>query len=311
MAESSTSTACTVCGRRDSQDVFPPQPVPRRALRRCAACETVFLEGWRDGFVPELYEYYGSWLGKPRSEIFDAITEKRYQGLSDTLRGMAPGKRLLDVGCGMGHWVDFTMRAGWKVQGIDLSKAAVRLCHDLGLPVTETDFMSGDLPPGGFDVITMFELIEHVPSPPAFLARAGELLAPGGVLFMSTPNFGCLDRRLLGGQWTVIHEEHLSYFTPKSLTKVLLATGAFRDVQIRTRNVSPGALRHVLTRTLHRGGRNDASAAPVEVTPLYAESGARRRIENSRLLSSVKSGVNTFLNAFDLGTDMSILCRRV
>jgi 2-polyprenyl-3-methyl-5-hydroxy-6-metoxy-1,4-benzoquinol methylase len=151
----------------------------------------------------------------------------------------------------------------------------------------------------------MFELIEHVPSPRAFLERAAQVLVPGGVLFMSTPNFACLDRRLLGGSWTTIHAEHLSYFTPKTLRRLLRDVGTFDDVAISTRNASPGAVRHAAMRILRR-----PAAKTTHAEPLYAQTALRAKVEGSRVLRSAKAGANVLLNALDLGADMFIRCRR-
>jgi SAM-dependent methyltransferase len=274
-------------------------------------CETVFLKGWREGFCDELYDYYAACFGKSKADLYDRITETRYVAMSEMLRREAPGRRLLDVGSGHGHWVDFTVREGWEARGIDLSEAAVRLCQGFNLPVTRTDFFSNELSGVGYDVVTMFELIEHVTSPRAVLERAAELLSPRGILLMSTPNFACLDRRLLGGEWTMIHAEHVSYFTPRTLGRLLREVGAFTDVRITTRNVSPTAVRHAALRQLRRVLRRRApEAKPATVTPLYLQHGLRGRVEGSRVLRTAKAGANAILNAFDLGADMSVLCRR-
>ena len=76
----------------------------------------------------------------------------------------------------------------------------------------------GDFAPGSFDVVTMWDVLEHVADPPAFLRRASALLREGGYLFVNVPDLESWAARLFGRRWPLLLPEHLNYFTRKSLT---------------------------------------------------------------------------------------------
>lgn len=129
--------------------------------------------------------------------------------------------RLLDVGCGNGEFLLAASRVGFISHGLDTSTAAVALCEQEGLSAEVADFFSLDVDP--VDAVTMWDVIEHVPDPLAFLARARDLLNPGGFLVVKTPAVNALSFRLvqlcppLSGVLLQI-PNHIEFFSEKSLT---------------------------------------------------------------------------------------------
>src|SRR4029077_3834385 len=150
-------------------------------------------------------------------------------------------RTLLDVGCGLGELVRVAVDSGWDARGIELSAEAVAVCRRFDLPCDTTNFFDPALD-GRYGLITMVELIEHVANPRTFFERAAELLEPGGVLYLTTPNFNALGRRLLGPDWPLIGPEHVNYFPPATL-QGLVATTPFAVVGLRTKNISPSQVR--------------------------------------------------------------------
>ena len=126
--------------------------------------------------------------------------------------------RLLDVGCALGDFLIEAKAAGWDVEGVEISPFAAQQARQRDLRVTVGRLEALDLAPSSFDVVTLYDTIEHVTDPVAMLAAARRLLVPGGLLHLVTPNVGGLQARLLGRLWYHYKPgEHLFYFAPPTL----------------------------------------------------------------------------------------------
>lgn len=146
--------------------------------------------------------------------------------------------RLLDVGCFEGQFLRVAQALGWQVVGTEISTMAASFARETcGLDVRIGALETLSLPAHSFDAVTFHDVVEHLPQPVHTLAEAARVLRPGGALYIWTPNFDSLTRRLfLGQQWgAVVFPWHLCYFTPATLTCAIEQAG-FELVSITTRN---------------------------------------------------------------------------
>ena len=130
---------------------------------------------------------------------------------------------LLDVGCALGFSLDVARRRGWDPKGIEISRFACEYARtDLGADISCGSLSEIDLDPESFDVITMWDYIEHSPDPAGEFQRAHGLLKRGGMLVLTTPNIASLPARIWGSRWMGIkQEEHLYYFSPATISRLL------------------------------------------------------------------------------------------
>jgi SAM-dependent methyltransferase len=135
--------------------------------------------------------------------------------------------RWLDVGCATGDFLEAARRAGVsEVRGVELSEYAASEARARGFDVARGDFASVALPPAAFDVVTMWDYIEHVPDPAASLHRAFAALRPGGYLAISTGDAASLAARVMGRFWhLMIPPKHLYFFTLDTLVRLLQGAG--------------------------------------------------------------------------------------
>ncbi len=241
-------SSCRACG---DSDTTLQLSVAGRRVRRCRACSHRFLESGHD--ESSLTEFYADYAGSTDSEGGEG---PYFQGGRDELRanlssylsrtrdllgersGDAAAPRLLDVGCGSGILLGEAQALGFEVEGVDLAPGlAAHVRSSLGCEVHEGFLPRLDLPDASFDAVTMYDLIEHVEDPRADLAAARRLLKPGGVLMLLTPNEHSLVRALAKcahaaslGRWqrplaALYHDQHLSYFTARSLSRALEVSG--------------------------------------------------------------------------------------
>jgi 2-polyprenyl-3-methyl-5-hydroxy-6-metoxy-1,4-benzoquinol methylase len=142
------------------------------------------------------------------------------------------GRRLLDVGCGLGHLASLGAARGWRVTGLDLSAAAVSSAAErfgLDFRAGSLGQFRGTLPP--FDVAFLGDVLEHVPQPRDFLQEVCDSLAPGGAVCIDTPNWGGRWRWIGGSRWVGLNKYHINLFDSESLARLLRNCG-FADIHI-------------------------------------------------------------------------------
>lgn len=263
-------------------------------LLRCAECRFVF-----SGSVPtaaeleEHYETYG------RDDYLSPLTARRYHELLDRFEAARVNNRILDVGCGVGHFLAVAKGRGWEVYGTELTDRAVEICARKGIEMRKGRLDACNYGPEFFDVVTSIETIEHVNNPSEDVCNIRTVLRTRGLLYLTTPNFNSLSRRLLGSSWNVIeYPEHLCYYTPETMTALLRGRG-FEGVEIQTTGVS-------LTRWKTSLKLSDEKL-------ISADSGdekVRAMLEGNRALRALKRLVNHALTLSGSGDSMKVTARK-
>lgn len=270
-------------------------------VNRCLSCGFVYLASWQRSVASfgELYDYYGRLTAEDLLRRYSPENRARQRELLNALARYARGRRLLDVGCGEGQLLQTAEAEGWDSVGIDLSEMAIRLCREHGLSASQTDFFDSSLDSQRFDAIVMSELIEHVPSPARFLIRAEELLEADGILYVTTPNFGSLARRILGENWSVIHPEHIGYFERSTLRAMASEQTGLRLIKIEANNITPSTF----VAWLRRGGARSAVAATTvhRSARRSLDQDLRRALYRSRTLTASKDLLNHVISGAGLG----------
>lgn len=186
-------TACKLCGGASApfivRDGFP--------IVKCAACGFMFAvlpEGYdltalykRDSYWNEggeihyLSGYDHYWRG----------VRRYYEARIPRIKGLCKSTRMLEIGCADGKFLAIARRNGFDVSGVEMSELMRERCRrNLGCPVyASIDELPPSTPP--FDCVVLFEVIEHTEDPIGFLKQVRELVAPGGLIALSTPNFAC------------------------------------------------------------------------------------------------------------------------
>jgi len=138
----------------------------------------------------------------------------------------APGKRLLDVGAATGFFLDLARQAGWETAGIEPAETAAAVARGKKLDV-KTGILEPDVyTESSFDVITLWDVIEHLPDPVATMRLITALLKPGGVVAINTPDSSSLWSKLMGSRWHMLcPPEHLCLFSTHSFDLMLAQIG--------------------------------------------------------------------------------------
>jgi SAM-dependent methyltransferase len=235
------STACPLCGsnRRSlvvaAPDWDAPRPAPRFCVVRCRECN-LFYTNPRPGpagMARFYYDGYAPHQPAPATQKKKLVCNKR-RGMickrPDWERGEiepAGERRLLDFGCGTGLFLRRMRDRGWQALGLDCSEKAVRyVLEELKLPALVGTLPHPVLPPGSFDLVTLWHALEHVHRPLEVLGEVRNLLAPGGKVLVAVPNIDCPAFRWFGSAWFGLDlPRHLTHFTPATLKKMLERAG--------------------------------------------------------------------------------------
>jgi 2-polyprenyl-3-methyl-5-hydroxy-6-metoxy-1,4-benzoquinol methylase len=198
--QSLTAIPCNACGGRRFRPLFRKRGYD---LVRCAGCRLVFVINPPSASeIAALYAVeagYHEALHDPRHPGYARMTGIARQHLR-MLRRSVPvptGHRLLDIGCSSGLFLAEARAAGFEVQGAELSAASADFARShFGLAVHAGDWRDAGYVDASFDVITLFDVIEHLPDPLGELRAIRRLLKPGGLLLQSTPDIDGLYPRL-------------------------------------------------------------------------------------------------------------------
>ena len=154
----------------------------------------------------------------------------------------APGRRLLEIGCAYGLFLQQAKDAGFDVSGIEYSQTAVQWARRLGLDVQQGEIEGIALAEGSYDVVCFWDVLEHVRDPATFLSAVGRALKENGFVFLACPYFNSLPARVFRSRWwTLRPEQHLWHFTTTTL-EMVLADAGFRLVRVIRSPLSGGNL---------------------------------------------------------------------
>jgi SAM-dependent methyltransferase len=143
-----------------------------------------------------------------------------------------PG-RILDVGCSTGNFLYSMQEFGWEALGVETSAYAVRLARQqLGLEVFHGRLEDTHSPSGHFDVVTLWDVLEHTFDPVRTLQEVNRLLVEDGVVGLTVPNWDSLDRHLFGHAWIGYDPPRHLYVFPHSVMERMLEESGFRILRM-------------------------------------------------------------------------------
>jgi SAM-dependent methyltransferase len=174
-------------------------------------------------------EYFRGEAGYRDYVAEEAVFRREFRRRLRVLRAAGACGRLLDVGAASGAFLEEARGAGFEVAGVEPSPGMASHAAARGLRVWAAPIEAADVPRGSFDVVTCFDVLEHVVDPVAALRRFRDWLAPGGRVALCVPDFGGWWARLSGARWAMVTpREHLHYFTRRTLARALRVAGFSR-----------------------------------------------------------------------------------
>lgn len=282
--------SCPLCG---SINVNQLRGYDDHCLIKCISCHFIY-----DKRIPsekELREYYIKYSYNSIKEC-SAQTINSYNKLLDKLGYYYKNGNILDYSCGQGDFLCEAKKRGWNVYGTEYSPAAINLCRSRGLNVIEEEYFQKNLFDIKFDVITSFEIIEHINNPCRHFDAIYKKLRHEGIYYCTTPNFNSIMRYVEKNDFGIIYyPEHLSYYTRSSISYVARRCN-FRIKKIYSTGIDLGRLKNkIKNRNIESCQTETWLSAKAQTDDL------RKNIERSSWLSLLKNIINAILSVTGTG----------
>ena len=232
---------CVICGHAGAQELLgAPDRLHGRqekyTLVRCPGCSLVWLSNPPNS--EEMHLHYTDAYHK----LISAAGENspgRWRDRLQTVRQHKQSGTMLDLGCSSGGFLGFFRGDSWKLYGIEMSVDCARRAEERsGAHVFVGDIPDAPFPPESFDVITCFDVLEHLYEPRHVMDKIAEWLKPGGIFYVQVPNIDSAEARVFGTYWHGLElPRHLFHYSPSSLRNLANAAG-LREVSLETRRNS-------------------------------------------------------------------------
>ncbi|MFC1891802.1 class I SAM-dependent methyltransferase [Thermodesulfobacteriota bacterium] len=221
-------TACPVCRHKERSLLFQKEAFE---FHQCEKCSLVYVSPrLNDEYLGRLYDsgrsaYQTKKLYLPTAEY---RKEHIYRRKASELIKLVPTGRLLDYGSSTGYFLQSAIEVGWDGYGLELNPFGVKWAREkLGLsnvydkPIEDCGFEKET-----FDVITLWDVLEHVPDPLDLLLELKPYLKPDGCIVIETSHYDCFETEFLGAENTnIVGDIHLMYFTSESLNELSSKAG--------------------------------------------------------------------------------------
>lgn len=275
------NTACLICGSGNLKEL--PE-YDKANLIKCRNCDFVFCKK-----KPSNEDLKTNYDNYPRSNDISPITITRYNELLDKYDKYRKTNNILDVGCGDGHFLKVAKEKGWNVYGTEFTDKAVEVCLMKGINIKKGVLNILNYENIQFDIVTSFEVIEHINNPVEEINKFSKLLRKGGLLYITTPNFNSVSRYILKQKWNIIeYPEHLCYYTKKTLTKVVVENG-FSKLNFETTGFSFSRF------------QNSMDIKTPQANTINKDNLLRQKTETKLLYKIAKKSINFILTIFSKG----------
>ena len=242
IATSDQAVVCPICGGRkaalllEAPDHFHLR-TEKYSLVRCASCSAVWQINPPQ--PAEMGKHYTEEYHRAIVTAGEGSAAERWKPQVELISSMKKGGAILDLGCSSGGFLSTMRGPAWELYGIEMEEStADKARANTGAKVFVGDAVLAPYAPNSFDVITCFDVLEHVYSPRQFLTKVKEWLKPGGIYYAMMPNIGSWEARVFGTRWFGLEmPRHLFHFSRRSLRYLLNDLG-FEEVVVKTPAIS-------------------------------------------------------------------------
>jgi 2-polyprenyl-3-methyl-5-hydroxy-6-metoxy-1,4-benzoquinol methylase len=229
-----SASQCPLCGNSSANRILFELTRP---VIKCDACDLVYATPGDKTIQSRDFNesYYRRGVYADYLSDAGAIRKNAQRTLGE-LENLVEGRALLDVGCATGFFLEAARSRGWTVRGLEVSSYAAEYARrELHLDVVSGSIESFADDSSKFDVVTLWDTIEHLGQPDLALSNIRRLLHPQGVLVLSTGDYGSILRRITGKRWRLFADPTHNFFFEESTLKRLLEQTGYELVHLTRR----------------------------------------------------------------------------
>lgn len=223
---------CCVCGNDKPSQFELKYSKEKYAVVTCNTCSL--------HFIPPYYRKKIQYTQYKNQDVTNAVRAgnnwikvQRHKLRFRFIKPFVGSGKLFDLGAGWGHFMLAGKELGYDVYGVEISEQPYLYCvNDLKLPVDHIDFFEMD-ENKKFDLVTMWDVLEHIDKADVFLDKCARLTKPGGYLVLQVPQIDSYFAKRHKDNWKMMGLDHVNYFSKKTITQIL-ANHGFEVVKIKS-----------------------------------------------------------------------------
>ena len=307
---------CCVCGNKTPGAFSLKYKKENFAVVTCNICSM--------HFIPPYYRKQIQYTQYKNEAVTDAVRHgnnwvkiQRHKLRFRFIQKFIKSGSLFDLGAGWGHFMLAGKELGYEVYGVEISEQPYLYCvNDLKLPVDHIDFFVMD-ESKKFDIITMWDVLEHIDKADEFLAKCTKLTKPGGYVMLQVPQIDSYFAKRHRDNWKMMGLDHVNYFSKKTITQILEKNG-YEVLKIKSSfEIKLFIMYTVLPLLKKLKGKKEQSLREVNTTINAAE---RQRYFNKfttkpmwqlKLFVLLHNIIYNTLSFFNIGEEMMVVARKV
>ena len=290
---------CPVCNYPLKKFLFDKQGFTHV---KCPKCKLIYVDPIiSESYLKKFYKaksyiYYASLMTEEAIQRRDKRSEKIFNKINKQFKSKKG--RLLDIGCGYGGILKVAKSNGWDVYGTDYSDDCRKyIKQELGIDIKKQDILNTNFKENFFDIIVLKQVIEHLNEPKKTLIKINQLLRPGGMLWLATPNSKGICALIMKKYNPSYQRGHINIFDKSTMTKILKESG-FRKVKVSTYHLKALNLFCYLT-----GKRDVRMKVYTTLNKLPTQGGIKRRV----FYKIVQPPLSKVASIFEVGDYLEVM----
>lgn len=224
---------CEICSEYKIENFSEILPKAKVKLVKCNSCGFVFIPQ-NSRVKIEYNNYRDEEVLKSVRAANNYVRFRRHKLRIKLIKKFKKYGNLYDIGVGWGHFANTAEKMGFNVDGIEISETMHHYAtNDLNLKIEKGSFYEIPVKENFYDVITLWDVLEHLEKPLEVLKKANRMLKDNGIIVIQVPQIDSKVAKIQKEKWPMLSVEHQNYFS-KSTIRLALEKSGFKVLKFKT-----------------------------------------------------------------------------